>query len=211
MSLDSAVMDLSDVFEFGQGYVALSRVRRLSGLYILGWNKRTFQVHPEVLAKDVGFRLSSSDAHISFSKISAVELQKRQDDFIVSCGGKSRPNLIEKSYEYRKIDGKPDTYNETLILWNKGMTILQIAKVRSLTEHTIFEHIEKLIEAGKIDRADFSRLLTASLTHSLPKIHTVFRQLNTERLTPIFERLGGEYSYDELRIARIMFNEKSDV
>jgi len=57
MNLDSAVMDLSDVFEFGQGYVALSRVRRLSGLYMLGWNERAFRVHPEILAKDKVFRL----------------------------------------------------------------------------------------------------------------------------------------------------------
>ncbi len=64
MSLDAAVMDLSDVFEFGQGYVALSRVRRLSGLHILGWNERAFQVHPEVLAKDESFRLASEEAEI---------------------------------------------------------------------------------------------------------------------------------------------------
>ncbi|MDP3726082.1 MAG: AAA family ATPase, partial [bacterium] len=56
MSLDEAVMDLSDVFEFGQGYVALSRVRRLSGLFLLGWNERAFQVHPEALENDVEFR-----------------------------------------------------------------------------------------------------------------------------------------------------------
>ena len=37
MSLDEAVMDLSRVFEFGQGYVALSRVRRLSGVHLLGY------------------------------------------------------------------------------------------------------------------------------------------------------------------------------
>ncbi len=59
MSLDEAVMDLSSVFEFGQGYVALSRVRRLSGLHLLGWNERTFQVHPDVLIKDTEFRAQS--------------------------------------------------------------------------------------------------------------------------------------------------------
>ncbi len=59
MSLDAAVMDLSNAFEYGQGYVALSRVRSLSGLHLLGWNERALRVHPEALAKDGDFRHSS--------------------------------------------------------------------------------------------------------------------------------------------------------
>jgi ATP-dependent DNA helicase PIF1 len=59
MSLDAAVMDLSHAFEYGQGYVALSRVRSLSGLYLLGWNSRALRVHPESIAKDGAFRRAS--------------------------------------------------------------------------------------------------------------------------------------------------------
>jgi ATP-dependent DNA helicase PIF1 len=59
MSLDAAVMDLSNAFEYGQGYVALSRVRSLSGLHLLGWNERALRVHPEALAKDSDFRRAS--------------------------------------------------------------------------------------------------------------------------------------------------------
>ena len=59
MSLDAAVMDLSNAFEYGQGYVALSRVRTLRGLHLLGWNERALRVHPEALAKDDGFRCAS--------------------------------------------------------------------------------------------------------------------------------------------------------
>src|SRR3989338_579773 len=88
MSLDEAVMDLSQVFEFGQGYVALSRVRRLSGLYLLGWNDRAFQVHPEVLAKDESFRLASQEAEALFAKISPAEFEQKHKDFISSIGGK---------------------------------------------------------------------------------------------------------------------------
>ncbi|TSC89211.1 MAG: ATPase AAA [Parcubacteria group bacterium Gr01-1014_3] len=67
ISLDEAVVDLSDVFEFGQGYVALSRVRRLSGLHIIGWNELAFRVHPEVLEKDTKFRAQSEKAAQRFS------------------------------------------------------------------------------------------------------------------------------------------------
>ncbi len=59
MSLDAAVMDLSNAFEYGQGYVALSRVRSLSGLHLLGWNDRALRVHPLALEKDADFRRAS--------------------------------------------------------------------------------------------------------------------------------------------------------
>ena len=198
MSLDEAVMDLSQVFEFGQGYVALSRVRRLSGLYILGWNEQTFQVHPEILTKDKEFRLDSSIIEEMFNKISTSELQKKQDDFIKACDGKPKSSFSEKL----------DTYTETLLLWNEGKDAKQISKLRKFTEGTILSHIEKLVLKDKIKRADLSRILTPSLKDSLPKIHSVFDELNTDKLSPVFEKLNGKYSYDELRIARLMINKK---
>jgi len=198
MNLDEAVMDLSQVFEFGQGYVALSRVRRLSGLYILGWNEQTFQVHPEILTKDKEFRLDSSIIEEMFNKISTSELQKKQDDFIKACDGKPKSSFSEKL----------DTYTETLLLWNEGKDAKQISKLRKFTEGTILSHIEKLVLKDKIKRADLSRILTPSLKDSLPKIHSVFDELNTDKLSPVFEKLNGKYSYDELRIARLMINKK---
>ncbi|MEK7624125.1 MAG: AAA family ATPase [Patescibacteria group bacterium] len=85
MSLEAAVMDLSAVFEFGQGYVALSRVSRLTGLYLLGWNERAFQVHPEVLVKDKFFQLASKETEEKFAKIPPFKLEKMSDDFIADC------------------------------------------------------------------------------------------------------------------------------
>jgi ATP-dependent exoDNAse (exonuclease V) alpha subunit len=48
MTLDEAAIDLSRTFVPGQGYVALSRVRSLSGLYLLGINDLAFQIDPYV-------------------------------------------------------------------------------------------------------------------------------------------------------------------
>lgn len=209
MNLDEAVMDLSSVFEFGQGYVALSRVRRLSGLYILGLNNRALQVHPEILAKDEGFRLASSDAEIMFSKISPAELHKRQNNFIVACDGKLRSTSIENRRAYGKNKEKTDTYSETLLLWNEGKKLSQIAKARGLKESTILNHIDKLVGVKKIDRADLERLVTPSLAGSLSQIHDAFRELDTDKLSTVFEKFNGLYSYDELRLARLLLDAKS--
>lgn len=88
ISLDEAVVDLSNVFEFGQGYVALSRVRRLSGLHLLGWNQRAFEVHPEVAAKDTQFRVESEQAAHSFGIVAGNETTAIQERFVRACGGK---------------------------------------------------------------------------------------------------------------------------
>ena len=97
MSLDEAVMDLSKVFEFGQGYVALSRVRRLSGIYIFGWNEHTFQISPDVLQKDKIFREKSQSAEKLFSGMGESQIKNRQKNFIMRCEGKISSTKKSKS------------------------------------------------------------------------------------------------------------------
>ncbi len=60
MTLDEAAMDLSNVFVAGQGYVALSRLRTLSGLHLLGVNDLAFSVDSYVRKKDRRFQAISS-------------------------------------------------------------------------------------------------------------------------------------------------------
>lgn len=90
MSMDSAIMDLGEVFEYGQGYVALSRVRRLSGLHIIGINEKAFKVHPEILKQDKIFFKASEDVKELFKKLSKEKLKKMHEDFAVSCTGRSK-------------------------------------------------------------------------------------------------------------------------
>ncbi len=62
MTLDSAVMDLSDCFVAGQGYVALSRVRSLDGLILRGANAVALQIDSRVRQYDVLLREASERA-----------------------------------------------------------------------------------------------------------------------------------------------------
>jgi ATP-dependent exoDNAse (exonuclease V) alpha subunit len=96
MSLDSAHMDLSATFEYGQGYVALSRVRTFSGLILAGINKRALEVHPDIMEKDIRFKESSLAVQNSFDKLKTREITKMHDNFIRASGGK-KPVTSKKS------------------------------------------------------------------------------------------------------------------
>jgi ATP-dependent exoDNAse (exonuclease V) alpha subunit len=87
MSLDAAVIDLSRVFECGQGYVALSRVRSLSGLHLLGMNPRATMVHPEVAEADTEFRACSERLAESLARTPQAELEEQWERFIEGIGG----------------------------------------------------------------------------------------------------------------------------
>lgn len=94
ISLDEAVVDLSKVFEFGQGYVALSRVRRLSGIHILGWNEMAFRINLDVFEKDKVFQTDSANADKIFFSLSQEKLEKLQRNFITICDGKIKASEV---------------------------------------------------------------------------------------------------------------------
>ena len=104
MSMDAAAMDLSGVFEHGHGYVALSRVRSLQGLYLLGWNQRALAVHPLVSEKDMQFRQHSNDAEQAFADMNRKERRTMEDNFIRACGG-----TIEKKKDRKEKKQKSKT------------------------------------------------------------------------------------------------------
>jgi ATP-dependent DNA helicase PIF1 len=59
MSLDAAEIDLSRAFTPGMGYVALSRVRSLNGLYLKGLNNTALAMHPQIYTLDDQLRAAS--------------------------------------------------------------------------------------------------------------------------------------------------------
>lgn len=118
MSLDAAVMDLSRVFEYGQGYVALSRVRNLAGLTLLGHNRRAFEVHPVVSDQDRFFRARSEKEQFTLSRITEKDLEKMQASFIKHCGGsREKGERIKKEGGVSKIDKLRETFPNAYRPW----------------------------------------------------------------------------------------------
>lgn len=96
MTLDAAEIDLSDAFEPGMGYVALSRVRSLSGLNLLGLNETALSVHPQILDRDHAFQRQSRVAANHLATLSEEERNSQQTDILINrfdgkCGAENHP------------------------------------------------------------------------------------------------------------------------
>jgi ATP-dependent DNA helicase PIF1 len=50
MTLDQVIVDLRNLWEPGQAYVALSRVKTSAGLSLTGWTSSSFRTDPKVVA-----------------------------------------------------------------------------------------------------------------------------------------------------------------
>lgn len=75
MSLDAAEIDLGRPFAPGMGYVALSRVRTLEGIRLLGLNNKALRVHEDVVVFDKTLRQISRLAEEEFEELSWVDTQ----------------------------------------------------------------------------------------------------------------------------------------
>ncbi len=87
-SLDAAVIDLSKAFEYGQGYVALSRVRTLRGLHLIGMNQKATAIHPYIRTMDEEFRQASHEAKQKHASLSDEARQELEHTFLLFVGGK---------------------------------------------------------------------------------------------------------------------------
>lgn len=203
-SLDAAAMDLSRAFEYGQGYVALSRVRSLAGIYLLGWSEQALVVHPQVSAFDTQLKEASDAAVNAFGALEATgERELLEQNFIRAAGGTLE--VVEESTAQPR-----STYDETRELFEKGLSIQQIAKERALTVGTIADHAGKLVSSGQITSAVVRAALPARLRNALETIYEAFDEHGASKLTPVHAHLNKKYSFDELKLARVLYDSFDD-
>jgi ATP-dependent exoDNAse (exonuclease V) alpha subunit len=124
MSLDAAVIDLSRAFEYGQGYVALSRLRSLAGLHLLGLNERALRVHPLAVEKDAEFRAASEAVRAALKEDGAA-LAGKQQAFIAASAATSKPReparpRIPWTPQGTALDAMRATHAKAYAPWTKN-------------------------------------------------------------------------------------------
>ena len=190
MSLDAAHIDLSKAFTPGMGYVALSRVRSLNGLKLMGLNQEALKVNTEILEFDKQLKKMSETTVFEFKNLSPQETLKKQEYFLKSISSKSSPEKNELIY----------TYDKTNELISQKLSIKEMAISRKITEETIISHLEKLSSDKK-----FLNLIKYLKPEGIrfEKIKDAFKKSGDTRLAPVKEILGNDFSYNEIRLAKL--------
>jgi len=102
---------------------------------------------------------------------------------------------IQKPFQERR-NGKlrsSDTKIETFNLYRSGRTIPEIATERGLAATTIEGHLSYFVQTGEIDVLEFVR------EDKIPAIKDAVESYGYEKLSPLKEVLGDDYSYGEIR------------
>ncbi len=94
------------------------------------------------------------------------------------------------------------TRQVTLEMYQRGLSIEEIATERNLKTTTIEGHIAELIEMGEI--VDVERLVRPERYEVIAQ---ALQSIGSETLKPVKEYLGDEYSYGEIRIARALMSQ----
>ena len=92
---------------------------------------------------------------------------------------------------------KTSTVQETLDLYKQRLTMHEIAKKRGLALSTISSHLERLILDGEDVSVD--SIVDAEKQR---RIMQTLKELGMQAMSPVKEKLGDDYSYEEIRLVR---------
>ena len=210
MTLEAAEINLSHTFEKGQGYVAISRLKALNGLKLLGINQQALELDSLAIKADRRFQELSDEAENHFELIDLIPQHKA---FIRHCGGTLNETEIQRNEKkIAKSAGKTNyataTLDETRALFEEGYEIQDIAVERGLTPATIINHLAKLHKEQGLDisvahpgdevveqvRKIYKRLMKRQSAEN-------FSEEGSIKLRPIVEATNPRMGYDQVRLA----------
>ena len=231
MTLEAAEIDLSRTFELGQGYVALSRLKSLAGLQLLGMNDMSLQLDPLARGADKRFLALSEEADANYAMLDEESMTQAHEKFILKSGGtlsksviKAYANLQKKRREQQQaqIDKKQKLGNQvsdksdstllaTRILLEESLSIAEISQARQLSQSTIMRHIAELKSQDPSLACDHLRpddeVMTAVgnayVAIKVANNPNDFNDDGSVKLRPIFEHLKQAIDYNTIRLALI--------
>ena len=209
MTLEAAEINLSHTFEKGQGYVALSRLKSIQGLRLLGFNDQALELDSLAIKADRRFQELSEEAEQHFA---GADLSKQHQAFIRHCGGTLNATEIERNEKKLARSAKQNyataTLDETKALFESGYEIQDIAVERGLTPATIINHLARLHREQGLDIS-----VASPGEEVIEQVRKIYKRLSKRqspenfsedgkiKLRPIVEATSPRMGYDQVRLA----------
>ncbi len=231
MTLDAAEIDLSRTFELGQGYVALSRLKSLAGLQLLGMNDMSLQLDPLARGADKRFLVLSDEADANYAMLDEKSITQAHEKFILKAGGTLSQSVIDAYANLQKkrreqlqaqqdkkqklgnqISDKSDsTLLATRLLLEESLSIADIAQTRELAQSTIMRHISDLKRQDPSLACDHLRpddevMMAVGNAYVAIKVANNPNDFNDDgsvKIKPIYESLKQRIDYNTIRLALI--------
>ena len=231
MTLDAAEIDLSRTFELGQGYVALSRLKSLAGLQLLGMNDMSLQLDPLARGADKRFLVLSEEADANYAMLDEESMTQAHEKFVLKSGGTLSKSVIDayanlqkkrREQQQSQLDKKQKLGNQvsdksdstllaTRILLEESLSIAEISEARQLSQSTIMRHIGELKSQDPSLACDHLRpdddVMTAvGNAYVAIKVANNPNDFNDDgsiKLRPIFDHLKQSIDYNTIRLALI--------
>jgi ATP-dependent DNA helicase RecQ len=170
-----------------------------------------FVVFGDLALRQMATYLPQSEENFArVSGVGAAKLQQYGNIFTEMIRSYAREkNLVERdipvkrSARPRRPNRLGPTYHTTQNLILQKMSIDKMVETRGLAAGTIIAHIEKLISSGEEIDIDYLR----PPLERFEKIKAAFQETNGNALWPVREMLGEQFSYEELKLARIFLKE----
>ncbi|APW65858.1 hypothetical protein LPB137_08305 [Poseidonibacter parvus] len=215
MTLDAAQIDLSKTFEVGQGYVALSRIKNIEGLKLMGFNEKALSVDPVILSIDPRIKQASKKAYDKIEAQDEKQLELINLSYIERLGGLIDQKAISKEREELDkepvIEEKVANHIKTKNLIESSSTLSILAKSAGFSVSTIMKHLSTIKEEEP--NFDISKYMpNLSTINKIKKVISEIENENKEedfsedgkiKLKPIFLKLNEEISYDDIKMVII--------
>ncbi len=203
MSLDAMEVDLSKSFVKGMGYVALSRVRSLGGMKLLGFNDMSLEVDSEVLEMDQEFQKMSEKAKNNLDEMTEKEISEKQKEWMEKIEPEEKIKIRKKEKEANR-EVKKSSQEITAGFLEQEVPLADIAEARCVKQETIVSHVEDLIAEKKCP--DITYLKRELKRSELDDIVSAFKKCKTTTLSPVYNMMmknKKKTSYLKIRLARL--------
>jgi ATP-dependent DNA helicase RecQ len=90
--------------------------------------------------------------------------------------------------------------------FNNGTTIQELMVQYGFVANTILDHLTKFIMAGnKLSNSESLQAFTSTTPDQQQTVFAAFDELSPTYLKPVFDKLNGTLSYDELKTLRLLY------